>query len=116
MQGIVPYNELFYQLESVTERYALSDGARTLEMHLVQGLRHAGHMLMAYLPNEKILVEADLYSPPAQGAQPPATPNPDSVALYDNIKRLKLDVAQIVPIHGRAGSMDEFLKVIGKTN
>jgi hypothetical protein len=29
---------------------------------------------------------------------------------------LKLDVAQHVPIHGRPGANDEFLKIVGKTN
>ena len=33
---------------------------------------HSVDMLMAYLPKEKILFNADLYSPPAQGAAPAA--------------------------------------------
>jgi hypothetical protein len=70
-------------------------------------------MLIAYLPKEKMLVNADLYSPPAQGAQPPATPTAGSVVLNQNIQRLKLDVAQHVPIHGRAGTMEEFTKIVG---
>jgi hypothetical protein len=42
--------------------------------------------------------------------------NPGTMTLYQNIKRLKLDVAQQVPIHGRPGSNDDFLKIVGKTN
>jgi hypothetical protein len=34
----------------------------------VDGLNHSDNMLIAYLPKEKILVNADLYTPPAQGA------------------------------------------------
>jgi hypothetical protein len=71
---------------------------------------------VAYLPKEKILVNADLYSPPAQGAQPPATPTAASVALGNNIRRLGLDVAQHVPIHGRVGTNDEFAKIVGARN
>ena len=71
-------------------------------------------MLVAYLPKEKILINGDLYSPPAQGAPPPATPTPSMVTLNQNIQRLKLDVAQHVPIHGRVGTMDEFSKIVGK--
>jgi glyoxylase-like metal-dependent hydrolase (beta-lactamase superfamily II) len=99
--------------ETVNQKYVLSDGVRTMDIHLVQGLGHAQGMLVAYLPKEKILVNADLYSPPAQGAQPPATPTPASLVLNNNIRRLGLDVAQHVPIHGRVGTNDEFVKIVG---
>jgi glyoxylase-like metal-dependent hydrolase (beta-lactamase superfamily II) len=100
-------------LETVNQKYVLSDGVRTMDIHLVQGLAHAQGMLVAYLPKEKILVNADLYSPPAQGAQPPAAPTPASLVLNNNIRRLNLDVAQHVPIHGRVGTNDEFVKIVG---
>lgn len=97
---------------NVRQKYVLSDGVRTLELHPVEGLEHSAGMLMAYLPNEKLLVNADLYSPPAPGAQSPASPTPSMVTLNDNIKRLKLDVRQHVPIHGRPGTMEEFTKIV----
>lgn len=99
--------------ETVNQKYVLSDGARTMDIYLVQGLGHAQGMLVAYLPKEKILVNADLYSPPAQGAQPPATPTAASVVLSRNIQRLRLDVAQHVPIHGRVGTGEEFSRIVG---
>ena len=70
-------------------------------------------MLMAYLPKEKILINADLYSPP-QGAPTPA-PTAGMRTLYQNMLKQKLDVVQHVPIHGRVGTNDEFLKIVGKT-
>jgi glyoxylase-like metal-dependent hydrolase (beta-lactamase superfamily II) len=99
--------------ETVNQKYVLSDGVRTMDIHLVQSLGHAQGMLVAYLPKEKILVNADLYSPPAQGAAPPATPTAASLVLNNNIRRLGLDVAQHVPIHGRVGTNDEFVKIVG---
>ena len=39
----------------------------------VQGSPHAEGMVMAYLPQEKILIVADIYTPPAAGAPMPAT-------------------------------------------
>jgi glyoxylase-like metal-dependent hydrolase (beta-lactamase superfamily II) len=99
--------------EIVNQKYVLSDGVRTMDIHLVQGLGHAQGMLVAYLPKEKILVNADLYSPPAQGAQPPATPTAASVVLNNNIRRLGLDVTTHVPIHGRVGTNDEFVRIVG---
>ena len=32
-----------------------------------------------------------------------------------NMRKQKLDVAQHVPIHGRVGTNDEFLKIVGQT-
>jgi len=100
--------------EIVNQKYVLSDGVRTMDIHPVQGLAHSATMLIAYLPKEKIVVNADLYSPPAQGAQAPAAPSPTMVTFYENIRRLKLDVAQHAPIHGRVGTMDEFVKIVGR--
>ena len=37
----------------------------------------------------------------------PAGPNPETVNLYANIQRLKLDVAQIAGLHGRLATIDE---------
>ena len=100
------------QLETFTDQYSITDAARTLEVHHLQGLNHNAGMLIAYLPKEKIVVEADLYSPPV-GDAPPAPPNASAMTFYDNLKRLKLDVAQIAPIHGRVGTVDEFEKIVG---
>jgi glyoxylase-like metal-dependent hydrolase (beta-lactamase superfamily II) len=100
--------------EAVNQKYVLSDGVRVLDIYPVQGLAHAATMAIAYLPKERILVNADLYSPPAQGAPPPTAPTPTMVSLNQNIQRLKLDVAQHVPIHGRVGTMDEFVKLVGR--
>jgi len=76
--------------ETLTQKYVVSDATRTMDVYPVQGLAHAATMLVAYLPKEKILVNADLYSPPAPGAQPPTTttPNPNMVTLNRTIQRL----------------------------
>jgi hypothetical protein len=44
-----------------------------------------------------------------RGAAPaqPAGPNPETVNLYANIQRLKLDVAQIAGLHGRLATIDD---------
>ena len=97
----------------------LSDGTRTLELHHIQnptyGAAHAADMVIAYLPKEKIVVEADLYNPPAPNAPPPAAPSASNVTFFENVRRLKLDIAQIAPIHGRVVPWADFLKLVGKT-
>jgi hypothetical protein len=34
--------------------------------------------------------------------------------LQQNMQRLKLDVAQHVPIHGQPGSGEQFVQIVGK--
>src|SRR5262249_42418467 len=59
----------------VKEKASLTDGARTLEILRIHDSVHNDTFLMVYLPKEKLLVEADAYTPLAPNAQPPATPN-----------------------------------------
>ena len=101
-----------YTFETLREKYVLSDGERTMDIYRMQGLAHSAGMLIAYLPKEKIVVEADLYSP--RGAQARATKNPSSVTFYENIKRLKLDIESIVPVHGRIVPMSDFVRFISE--
>ena len=39
--------------------------------------------------------------------------NANTIALYNNIKRLKLDVVQHVPIHGNPSSQADFERTVG---
>jgi glyoxylase-like metal-dependent hydrolase (beta-lactamase superfamily II) len=100
-------------IEAVAGRRVLADAARTLELYRLEGSDHADTMLIAYLPKEKILVEADVYNPAAPNA--PAGPVvKENVVLYDNLLRLKLDVQQIAPIHGRLMSITDLRAAIGR--
>jgi glyoxylase-like metal-dependent hydrolase (beta-lactamase superfamily II) len=70
---------------------------------------------LIYLPAAKILIEADAYSPGPADAPLPPTPPPNALTLFDDMQRLKLDVATIAPIHGRGPvSIAEFRKFVGK--
>jgi glyoxylase-like metal-dependent hydrolase (beta-lactamase superfamily II) len=99
-------------LQTFTDRYSIGDETRTIELFHVEGLNHATDMLVAYLPQSKILVNADLYSPPPQGGNLQNV-NENAVALFNNVKRLKLDVAQHVPIHGNPGPQADFDRIVG---
>jgi glyoxylase-like metal-dependent hydrolase (beta-lactamase superfamily II) len=100
------------QLQTFTDKYTLSDGNETIELYHVEGLNHSDNMAVVYLPKEKILVNADLYGPPPAGGNV-ANVNANAVALFRNIKRLKLDVATHVPIHGNAGPNADFERIVG---
>ena len=100
---------------AVEDRGLLGDGTRTIELHLIANNNHNDGIIMAYLPVERILIEADAYTPAAAGTTPPVTPNPFSVALADNIKRLNLDVATILALHGpRVTTMADLNAAIGR--
>jgi hypothetical protein len=65
---------------------------------------------MAYLPKEKIAIEADLYD-----SSPETTsPTPANRAFYSHVRRLGLDVATIAPIHGRAVAWADFVKFVDR--
>ncbi len=100
-----------YHYETVRENYVLSDGVRNLHITYVQPLAHVEGMLLAYLPKEKIAIEADLYDP--QLANAPSTPTAANRTFYNHVRRLGLDVSTIAPIHGRATRWSEFAKVMG---
>jgi glyoxylase-like metal-dependent hydrolase (beta-lactamase superfamily II) len=99
--------------QTFTDKLELTDGKRRVEVHAIVGNGHNDAFAMVYLPAEKILVEVDAYSPPAPNAPMPTTPNPFAVNLHDNIQRLKLDVSQIAPLHGRVATMGDLRRFIG---
>jgi glyoxylase-like metal-dependent hydrolase (beta-lactamase superfamily II) len=86
--------------ETFKDKHVLTDGNRKIEIYTIAGNSHNDAFALVYLPTEKILVEADAYTPLAAGATPPATVNPYSLNLYENIQNLKLDVDQIAGLHG----------------
>ena len=103
-------------IQGVTDKdkFELTDGKQTIDVYSTPGDTHTDEMLVAYLPASKILVEGDSYSPNDPKAKPSPVP-PNAMNLYNNIQRLKLNVATIAPIHGRgAVPYAEFLTFIGK--
>ena len=91
------------------------DGNQSIVLYYIEGNNHNGDMMMAYLPKQKVLVEADMFTPPAPGgpALPPVAMG-FANTLYDNVQRLKLDIATIAPLHGRVVPYSDFPKAIGK--
>jgi glyoxylase-like metal-dependent hydrolase (beta-lactamase superfamily II) len=102
--------------QTVSDKWVLTDGKQTIEVYATQGDAHSDELLVAYLPGPRVLVEADAYSPGPTNTPPPSPAPPNAVNLYNNIQRLKLNVATIAPIHGRGPvPIAEFRKFIAKT-
>ena len=101
-------------VEGVGDKRVMTDGTRTVEIHQIAGMLHHDGLIMVYLPKEKLLIQADAFSPVAANAKYPTPPNPFTVTLADNIARLGLNVEQHLPLHGRIVPMAELAKAIGK--
>ena len=99
-------------IEAVGDKRVLGDAANTLELHHLTGNLHAETLLVAYLPKQRLLVQADAFHP-RPGAAPFASPPPFTVNLVENIRRLKLDVERVVHVHGGTDSLATVAKAAG---
>jgi glyoxylase-like metal-dependent hydrolase (beta-lactamase superfamily II) len=99
-----------YNYESFNENYTITDGTRLLQLFYVQPLQHAEGMAMAYLPAEKIVMQANLFD---THEPPPAAPTAAMTTFYRTMRALSLDVATIAPVHGRPVPMAAFMKAMG---
>lgn len=101
------------KFETFTDSYSLNDGKRKIEIHTLAGNGHNDAFALIYLPAEKILIEADAYTPLAPNVPRPASVNPYSVNLHENIKKLNLNVDRIAALHGpgivKLADLEEFI-------
>lgn len=98
----------------VDGKRVFTDGTRVVEVHYIEGSLHAQGFMMVYLPKEKILIEADAYSPAPPNAPPPTPPSALSVNLVQNMERLNMQVERILPLHGRVVPVTELYRAIGR--
>jgi glyoxylase-like metal-dependent hydrolase (beta-lactamase superfamily II) len=104
------------KIQTVGAKGTLTDGARTIELHLLTNYEHTGDMLLVYLPKERILAEPDAFTAlPTPTSTLVVTAVPYAAALYDTIQRLHLDVQTIAPFHGaRTTDVAELARAAGK--
>ncbi len=110
MVALWPPTELTegYNLETVRENYVITDGSRILQVFYVHPLAHAEGMLIAYLPRERLLFEADLFD---SHLPKPWRASAATRSLATVVRTLKLDVSEIVPIHGQPVAWSEFAAI-----
>lgn len=101
------------RIESVGEKRVFADGAMTLEVHLLRDQPHSEGLLVAYVPKERLLIQADAFHP-RPGAKPLPTPSPYTTNLVENLERLKLDVARVAHIHGGISPYADVLRAAGR--
>ncbi len=89
-------------------KYVLTDGDQTVEFHWDFGDFHDQYLSFAYLPKQRILVEADDFS--AWYATPLSLAMWNN--LYGNLQRLRIDPLIMAPLHGPISPMDVWVKAL----
>ena len=85
---------------ALTDKCVLADEKHPIEIHSIANNGHNDAFVLAYLPNDKVLIEADAYTPLAANAPVPTSLNPYAANLYENVQKLNLNVEKIAALHG----------------
>lgn len=93
-------------VETVDGELELRDQTMSVNLYHVAGNPHSETMLMAYIPNQRILIQVDAFSPGG-------VVHPYAANLLENIQKRNLQVTTIVPLHGAVTPFAELVKVAG---
>jgi len=103
------------QFVTYKDELTLGEGEGLVKIYRLAGSGHSDDLALIYLPQSKIAIEADAYSPPAADAPLPKTVNPYSANLLENIQKLNLDVEKIAGLHGaRVANLADLKAYIGQ--
>jgi len=97
-----------------TTRLDLPDAKHPIEIHAIVGSGHNDAIAMVYLPADRLLIEADVWTPTLPGATVPVEVNPLWINLDQNIRRLQLDVRRFAPLHGAPQTSEAFRSAVGQ--
>ncbi len=99
------------KLKLVSEKMTLEGRGRTIEIVDIGPTAHTEHLLVAWLPDEGILFEADHFAMPLVGPVPPAVTSTKTFAeaLARNGLKVKKIVSAHSPIPGTPASLEEAL-------
>jgi glyoxylase-like metal-dependent hydrolase (beta-lactamase superfamily II) len=92
-----------------------SDGTREVVVRYIENSVHADGFMMAWLPRERLLVEADAFTPGAPNTPPPSPPNANNVNLVENVERQGWNPERILPLHGRVVPYSELRAAVGRS-
>jgi glyoxylase-like metal-dependent hydrolase (beta-lactamase superfamily II) len=103
------------QFKTVDDKLVIKDATRTVELYRLADSHHTDNFLVVYLPKERLLIEADSFTPAPPNTPAPVPPNPNHVNLVDNLGTLKLPVDRILPLHGRVVPVGDLYTAVGQT-
>ncbi len=94
------------------KKRVFQDDKHVVELYDIGPNPHANEMIVAYLPKEKILFQADLLNPAANGTL--AIAQDATISFAEKIQQLGLNVEKIYGVHGRAATPEELRTSIEK--
>ena len=95
------------KLRTFDDQLVLKDQSMEVDLFQLKGNTHSSYLLMAWLPREKLLIQADLYD--AGWIRDPWADN-----YANNLAARKLDVSRDIPIHGTIQTRAEELTTLAK--
>lgn len=97
------------KLKTVKNKHVIKDKTRRVEIIDIGPTAHTEHLLVAYLPGEGILFEADHFNLPQTGPVPPAVPSTRTFA--EALKKHKIKPQKMLSAHSPRISTMEDLNV-----
>ena len=94
------------------KKRVFQDDKHVVELYDIGPNPHANEILVAYLPKEKILFQADLLNPAANGTIPIA--QDPAISFSEKLQQLGLNVEKIYGVHGRSATPEELRTSIEK--
>lgn len=95
-----------------SKKRVFTDGTVTLEVYDISPTPHSDEMLIAYLPNQKVLYVADMFDLNVPGHV--GTGGNDTADLAAKVASLGLVVERIVPVHGQIGTMADLQQALSR--
>ena len=99
-------------VETVDKKRVFQDDKHVVEIYDIGPNPHANQILVAYFPKEKILFQADLLNPLANGTIPIAQDT--TISFSERLDQLGLQVEKIYGVHGRMATPEELRTSIEK--
>ena len=96
------------RLELFTDKKTITDGKQSIQLYNVGVNPHVDDIDVVYLPAQKTLLVADLFSFTGQVV----AANPNAVAFAQKLRDLKLDVKTIIPVHGQSTGIETLWKSV----
>ena len=87
------------------KKRVFQDDKHIVELYDIGPNPHANEILVAYLPKEKILFQADMFNPAANGTIPIA--QDATIGFSEKLQQLGLKVEKIYGVHGRFTTPEE---------